>query len=243
MKSQQQDKTNKTSCKECILAVYDGKTQSSCKANRLDKLKHFEAYDDDKEFFVIEQLCNFYRDNVEKYTLEDGSVDLDRIKKETRVTFDIIILCNHIDDEFSQYILDLHNHLASNYEDKFSIQLLYTIATKEQTQAIKEIKNKINSSVTFYADDVYLHTFLTKSNRSYHVIITKESKPNKDFAIILNNLINEEIKKVITYVNNGVYTISNLAYKITSFQNESTVYNDIVNNIINKTKETDLHYE
>lgn len=244
MKSQQPDKTNKTSCKECILAVYDGKTQTSCIAGRLDKLNHFEAYDDEKEFFVIEQLCNYYRNNKEKYTLEDESIDLDRIEKETRVTFDIIILCNHIDAEFSDYILDLYSYIEDNYTDKFSIQLLYTIATKEQTQAIKDINSKIkNCSTTFYADDIYLHTFLTKTSRSYHAVISKEKRPNKDFPLKLNGLINNDMKKIIVFEYNDCCFISNLAYKITSFQNESTVYGDIVNNIINKAKETSLYYE
>lgn len=243
MKSQRQDEKNKTSCKECVLAVYDGNTQTSCLANRVEKLEHFEAYDEEKEFFVIERLCNYYRNNKDIYLKDNGDVDLDKIKKETRLSFDIIFLCNHIDSEYSDYILDLYSYLNENYEDKFSIQLMYAIATKEQTQIIQNLKNKINCYVTFYADDIYLHSMLTKTQKSYHTIISKESRPNKNFTIRLNRLVNDEMEKIVTFVDNGVYTISNLAYKVVSFQQESTVYNDIVNSIKEKTKETNLHYE
>lgn len=52
-----------TSCKDCPLATYEGKTQVGC---RLDRVKAFartaeviEAYDEDKEFFVInDRVCN-----------------------------------------------------------------------------------------------------------------------------------------------------------------------------------------
>jgi len=243
MKSPQQDNKNKTSCKECVLAVYDGNTQTACSANRLEKLDHFEAYDNEKEFFVVESFCNFYRNNPDEYTNKDGSIDLDRIKEECKISFDIIVLCNNIDEEYAKHILDLHSNLEKVYKNKFSFQLLYTIATKEQVAIIKRLSVTLNCSVTFYSDDVYLHTFLSKTSKSYHAIMSRESRFDESFLLSLNSLVNENMKKIITYKKHNVYAISNLAYKITSFQNESTVYGDIINDIINKTKETDLYYE
>jgi len=53
-----------TSCKDCIFAVYEDKTQIGCEANnRLEKYRHqgrvTDAYDDDKEFSVIDSICVF----------------------------------------------------------------------------------------------------------------------------------------------------------------------------------------
>jgi hypothetical protein len=245
MKSQQQDeKQTLTSCKDCVLAIYDGKTQTSCLANRIEKFEYQEAYDEEKEFFVIKRFCNYYRNNKEVYT-KDGSIDIDRIRKESKITLDIAILCNHMDYEYYKYILDLYYYVLNNYnQQKVSFHLLYTIANKEQIELIKKLQSEIqNSSTTFYTDDLYLHNIISKTNKSYHVIIQKEKRPGIDFASKLNNVINEDMKKIITFVDNDVYVFSNLAYKIISHQKQSYIYQDIIQDITNQTKQTDLHYE
>jgi len=48
-----------TSCKNCVFAIYDGKTQTGCEFDRINKFKAtgtdiIEAYDDEKEFYVID---------------------------------------------------------------------------------------------------------------------------------------------------------------------------------------------
>lgn len=58
-----------TVCKECVWAEYEGKTQVDCKLGRLAKFRTqgtlvAEVYDDDKEFFVIEnRVCNACRNS------------------------------------------------------------------------------------------------------------------------------------------------------------------------------------
>jgi len=245
MKSLQQgEKQTLTSCKDCVLAIYEGKAQTSCLANRIDKINHIEAYDEEKEFFVMERFCNYYRNNKEVY-VQDEVVDIDRIKNESKITFDIIVLCNHIDYEYFKYILGLYYHLFSNYnKDKFIFHLMYTVANKEQKDLIKKLHQEIqNSYVTFYRDDLFLHNTISKTNKSYHIVIDKDKKPSVDFASKLNNLVNEEMKKVVTYVDNGIFVIANLAYKITSYQEQSYVYTDIVHKIIDQSKQLELYYE
>jgi hypothetical protein len=62
------EETNKhltTSCKDCVFAQYDGNTQTGCAADRLDLFRDqgyiIEAYDEEKEFYVIDCFCNYYR--------------------------------------------------------------------------------------------------------------------------------------------------------------------------------------
>lgn len=55
-----------TPCKNCCFATYEGKTQTGCSLNRLEVLKAnnveiLEAYDEDKEFFVVKGNCNYGR--------------------------------------------------------------------------------------------------------------------------------------------------------------------------------------
>lgn len=58
-----------TPCKNCIFAIYKEDTQTECDLNRLEhfrakNIEIIEAYDEDKEFYVIkDRLCTSYRGN------------------------------------------------------------------------------------------------------------------------------------------------------------------------------------
>lgn len=57
-----------TSCKNCVFAIYDQKTQTGCELNYIDGFKNnqeeiIEVYDDELEFFVINnKKCLGYRE-------------------------------------------------------------------------------------------------------------------------------------------------------------------------------------
>ena len=56
-----------TGCKDCVFAIYDGKTQVGCEFDRINKFKSVglevvESYDEDREFYVIKNhICNVGR--------------------------------------------------------------------------------------------------------------------------------------------------------------------------------------
>ncbi len=67
---------NGTSCKDCSWSLYDGeathntegKTQTGCALGRLEVLsnngvKVIEAYDEEKEFFVLDKICYYHRNS------------------------------------------------------------------------------------------------------------------------------------------------------------------------------------
>lgn len=56
-----------TNCKDCVFAQYEGVTQTDCELGRLAKFdsrkngKVIEAYDNDREFFILDDIkCNAY---------------------------------------------------------------------------------------------------------------------------------------------------------------------------------------
>ena len=66
-----------TPCRDCVFAKYDGETQTGCLAgDRVDKFREagvevLEAYDDEKEFFIIkDKVCLYYR-NVARHEDKD----------------------------------------------------------------------------------------------------------------------------------------------------------------------------
>ena len=84
------------SCKGCVFSNKIGNTQIGCDLNKLDRFRESginvkEAYDDSEEFFLIERLCQFYRDDnwAENFS-EEGLHD--QVNKEVVVSCGFIII-------------------------------------------------------------------------------------------------------------------------------------------------------
>lgn len=242
MKYQQPDDKTLTSCKNCVLAVYEGDTQTTCLANRIDKIDHIEAHDEDKEFYVMQRFCNYYRANSDDY-MKGGEPDIDKIREESLITFDLFIMCDNIDNDYLNNTIDLYQTILNNYQEKkISIHLLYKNINSDQKSLVKRLKEETGDSLlSYYSNDIFLHSTILKSTSSYHIIISKEKFPKKNIFNRINDLINEDLKKIIVYENN-VCAISNLAYKITSIQNSSYNYSDNISKIINQSKDKELYY-
>jgi len=210
-----QDPTKQTSCRNCLFAIYDGDTQTGCEANRIEKFGNFvvEAYDDSKEFYVINRFCNLYR----PLYWNNGIKDIVAAKKETCVTFDLLIDCDEIDEEYYDIIKhELHN---INYTSQmYKVVLFYSYeSTKEQKQLVlniyKEFPN-INFSIYFNKID-YIYGFLSKTRNSFHVILNKNNI--KDCGIFINKvneLINEDLKRFVICKDSNRVAISSTTCRI-----------------------------
>ena len=72
-----------TPCKSCAFAKYDGITQTDCHIDYINKYKAnnteiLEAYDNDKEFYIINnKKCVGYRENkwFEQFDLSDAAIE------------------------------------------------------------------------------------------------------------------------------------------------------------------------
>jgi len=112
--------SNDTSCKACVFAEYDDMTQVGCSRGMLKKYKDVganvvEAYDEDREFMVIEnRLCPFYRTKgwIDRIPEEDFDATVERmLALETRLSFHAIVfvedhniesVCSTIDSLYAQ---------------------------------------------------------------------------------------------------------------------------------------------
>lgn len=244
MKSSQQDNIVRTSCKNCVLAIYDNNTQTGCLVDRLNKLEHFEAYDEDKEFFVIERLCNYYRDEKEKYIV-DGKPNLEKIKLESQISFDVFVNCNNINEEYKKRIISFYESTVSKYnENKLKIHLISHSINKDEKHQIFDMRQYIgNPDISFVVDLRLIHDKIMQTKNSYHLFISKDNFPVTDFIYDSNILVNEEMKKAIVITDGNFNAISNLAYKIESTKKNIRDYEEIVNNIITSSKEMDLYHK
>ena len=63
-----------TSCKDCKFAIYNEATQTGCQADQIERFGEeniVEAYDKDKEFYVIKTVCPYMTPKGEDVTIKD----------------------------------------------------------------------------------------------------------------------------------------------------------------------------
>ena len=210
-----QDPTKQTSCRNCLFAIYDGKTQTGCEANRIEKFGSLvvEAYDDLKEFYVINRLCNLYR----PLYWNNGIKDVVTAKKETCLTFDLLIECDGIDEEYYDIIKCELNNI--NYTSKmYKVVLFHSYEnTKEQKQLISNIyKDFPDITISMYFNRIeYICAFMSKTKNSFHMILNKNNI--KDCGIFVNKVnefINEDLKRFVICKDSNRVAISNMACRI-----------------------------
>lgn len=120
-----------TSCKNCIFAQYSSNTQYGCGfKNRIEKFKAIdenlvvEAYDADKEFFIINgRLCSAYRDQawVNKQKGKGGELGKSEaiVEKEIRVRADFVIILT--DDTTDEQLIETLDSLKASTMEPFTV--------------------------------------------------------------------------------------------------------------------------
>ncbi len=153
---------NGTSCKNCTAAVYEktGKTQIQCAFGRLRVLdangvKITPAYDEEKEFFVLDKICYYYR--TQEWSDDHiGEVMLDLVEKENSLIYNAILWENS-EINLSQAITNLSSQ--HNKPKHITVLLRYNTAwsslyLKEQLE-VSGIPWTLAEKTGIETDDIY----------------------------------------------------------------------------------------
>jgi transcription elongation factor Elf1 len=222
------------------LAVYENSTQIGCLADRIKKFgaSALEAYDNDKEFYVIEGFCNYYRNS------KWGQPNLEKIKHESSISFDLLIDCNNIGELYRDELYNLLENV-DYYNDKIDINLYHMLTQDSNKKShtlylYHNLTNRPKISVCL-DNNLFIHEHALKSNSSYHISINKAI--NSNIFKQINNLVNDDIKKFIAVKVDESYMISNIAYRMQYLneENENYLYNR--QSILDKAKELNLYIE
>ena len=242
MKSQQsENEVVKTSCKNCVFAQYDCDTQINCLAGRIGAFGFqniTEAYDNDKEFYVINRLCNYYRD---KDLWNNGVADVDKVRAECQFTFDIFLNCDNIDEATAKSYINWWNSLSVD-KNKVNVYLYNSPSvTLDQRKLISSVHKVTNKYlIVSYDHDETLHSHVSKSRSAYHY--NGEAVPT-NLIEITNRHINDELLKLVMFVNNHRLVVSNVVYKIESFRNQCYSYRDNISLIKDLSQKENLFLE
>jgi|688.fasta_scaffold02596_21 hypothetical protein len=238
----------KTSCKDCIFAIYEDKTQVECSADRIkiykDKDRVIEAYDNDKEFYTIKEFCNYKR----KATWNNGEPNLDKVYNEISSSFDIVIDCENLDEERKNYINKILERLNYNPE-KTKITLYYPITqdrkyTKNTLELLCIYQPKYWTTVSSCLDKKeFVEDYLANKVRAtYFLYINNTTKHNVDLSVLehINLKINKELDKILVAENNEAFIVSSHLYKINRISKDITDIEQNINDIVSLAKEKNL---
>lgn len=246
MKSQQQELSIKTNCKECVFAIYNGKTQVSCEFDRIRKFgeKAIPAYDEEKEFFVIDTLCCYYRDKNKGHS----SLDKNKVIEQSSISFDVLINCNEISEINRDATLNLLNH-HSYFDTKLNFLLVHEYEKKELVKyhveyVARNFVGKSNITISICSDlNEFLNEYISKSKRLCHILINDANKVSGDIFIKLNNFVNNDLGKFLIARSGDHLCMSNIAYRMQKSKSNSNSYLKIVEDIIDISKQHELTIE
>lgn len=243
MKSQLHDQEIKTNCKNCQCAIYDGKTQTGC---AFDRIKQFgnnvvEAYDLEKEFYVIKRFCNYYRSPK----WNNGNLDLEKIQHESAISFDVIINCDDLTEDSDAE--DLLNTIANSnyYKDKLNIMLVHSHAVpKNVKKNILKVFMGCKCGLTEAIDlNEYLHILIGSSSSTYHVILDISNKFILSELYKANNIINKDLKTATLFNIHDAKIVSNIVYRIESSLSNQRDYSINLANSISKSIESNTYID
>lgn len=250
MKSQQQEQSIKTSCCDCAFAIYNGNTQTGCIFDRIKKFDNIvEAYNKDKEFFVLNRLCNYYRNKSWGYSSNDAK----KVEQESATSFNVLINYSTLNDEKVDHIIQLIN-TTQYYDNKVNFTLFHN---NENDDNVKDHVVKIihSTSQNFhrmslslcYVREVFLSTFLKKTRNDFHILLLDDQILSFDISMIIdvNKYINDDFKRGIVFARNDIYCISNFAFKSYAFteSKEKTTYEENRNLLLEVAKKKKLFIE
>jgi hypothetical protein len=231
----------RTSCKNCTFAIYDEDTQTGCLHDRIGKFQNsldknyvVEAHDFDKNFYVIDKFCNFYRD---KESWNEGVADKEKVQNEAKLTFDVLINCDGIDKEYSKWISLFINAIDVYGGEKVNIHLYHAnnLDRDGKKEVLRLHKLYKNSTLNIYFDVQALeHKIVSSSRKSYHLNISKLVRPDLNILDLINGEVNNNLKRLLVIKSGDCYIYSNLSYKIQT--DGSKDVNDIKKKILDFSK-------
>ena len=146
MKSKPQDHSNKgvdsgTSCRECKFSIYEDrdkkKIQTGCEAERLDKFESIRhCRDDDREYYMIEDACNYYLHEGSEKTLED-------MQQARTKHFALIVYCDENNRDISKTVNSI---IESDYKPE-NVRVIICHDYREELELKKEVSIVIDKLV------------------------------------------------------------------------------------------------
>ena len=231
--------SHETACKTCLHAVWQGNTQTGCSLGRvelyLEKDRAFEAYDEEKEFYVVEGICNAVRDP----SWNDGVVDLDKVRKETRPRFLCLVITDGMSETAIQEIIEMGK---TDYDVEWNLVTSFSTPQEEKKKIRPLLKGLPNPTVTECVNSNYtIGELIGKSRRSFTLLLDQLTLNDSRIFSRLDEILNDDLEKFVLYNFNGTQAISNLAYNIYAKELDTVLFDTVLTKLEEEAEKLGLY--
>ena len=239
-----------TTCKNCVFAQYEGKTQTGCALDYLVKHREngteiLDAYDNDLEFYIINQKkCNGYRENswfISKGLSEDSPLTskINLFKSLNTIGYTLIINFLEIGSS-EEDMMNLLNSLQT-----ISIPPQRTVFIRGPEGGETTIYKNINSLLvqaninckwkiqTMVDDSIsnenILHNAINENKNNRFICALKKSKSNIGSIVEkANTLVHDDLKQftVLTDAEHSAYLFGTGVYRYSLLEHHKDILED-----------------
>lgn len=188
------------SCKDCVFAISENGTQSGCKLNRLKKLCQDEKPQEDG-FFSFNRFCNTFRpqlwiDNHYQGDMAKASI---KVYEEIYPRLSFIIEFDHSLSNLKDILLNIENQTIAN--KKFVIIINDQVEYNEDIFKLMQNVLKTNigrfNVIQSLEDSIELDEGFKYAKNGWSVFLKQGQNINTNFAEIIHNRINFEMKRFL----------------------------------------------
>lgn len=242
----EQINTIHTPCKDCVFAKYENNTQIGCELEYISKYKNknieiLEAYDKDKEFFIINgKKCIGYREIkwFNQFDLKDSSIQ-DKITKFYELNsldYLLVIDLKNIDLDQMESILAQIDSLS--IKPKKLIIVRYADNKSYPYSVMKNLLDKYTNGHIWRIQTILdpllvygniLKNIVSLNSNRFVVSITKHSNDIKKIIEYTNKLVHHDLDQfnIIANQNKDCLIFSRALYSFEAFNNKNLLADEL----------------
>ena len=232
MKSKQNESRLETSCETCYFAIYESHTQTGCGVGRIEKLIEkrpesvIEAYGEDKDFYVIQEFCTYFRNpegrNISDDSEESVSSAIEQVKKSAAPKFCIIVDADKISSTKSLDHLVESLESCEYYKEKISV-IIHHKQSQDQARRrelasyyrlIAPLVHTCRILELSSDHDSFSHTYeLFRHVNTTYTIQVDPTLFDSSIMNDINNSINTDLNRGLFFNKSGVEAVSFPAFR------------------------------
>lgn len=209
----------RTSCRDCVFAEYNGKSQSGCEFNRLETFQAqgrlVEAHDDFKEFNVINGFCNYHRSPS---WMTEHNLDMDqaneRVKLECEANIGLVIYDTPSETSgLADAVQSIRELRGDKRKIKVVISSFVNRGVSDLVTYVNELKQDgfpaeaVINTYTSTVRDRDFDAFNKCKGHVYFALMDHDARVNPQMFQIINTSLNVKLERITMFEGEGVTVI------------------------------------
>lgn len=203
-----------TSCKDCKFATFNNKAQTGCLFNLIDAYKEagigvIEAYDEDKEFLVIDRICMYSRHKSADVSTED-------VLQQIKIRYQVVIILDNDLEKFAKTL----NSISRQGIKPQHITAIQSFGIDHKPFAFTKLLSRTGVAWRFQdaqseelSKDDAVNICIHAVTHPYYIVVNNGFEFPDTFSSELNDLINARFTQFTYLHNEDIYIVPTVFHK------------------------------